>query len=181
MLKRAPGILLTDWQRSILHWPMLYRLRWHDYFLPAFFLAGMVMLGGSRLFALSGVNARLLLLAGFAVVIISLNRSAFLLAGRGTVKLRRVTQVLELLTREGRLELIPFCLKTRIPYSTVCAALDRMMAENFYLGYLNRRKLELVITDEPDPSGTCPVCEIPLSQKSRREQRCSGCGTVFYS
>lgn len=138
------------------------------------------MLTGARSFRLPSLEYRLVLLGGFGLIIAGLNRGAFLLAGRGTVKLRRVQQVLELLSREGRLELIPFCLRTRIPFSTVCAAMDRMMAENFYLGYLDRRRMELVLSDQPLAGELCPVCDEPFSGLSREEKRCSRCGTVFY-
>lgn len=171
---------ISGWQRTVLQWPVLYRLGTMDFLLPGLFLAALIGFFFRTTLTVDPGTRRILFWTSFAVMILAMNRIAFLFAGRGKVRTRRLAWALELLSRSGSLEVLPFCLATGIDFPTFCAALDEMMAEHYLLGYLDLAALKLVITDEPLKNSRCPACGSLLTDAMVAENACGFCRAVFY-
>ena len=179
MVRRNPG------PRAILDtkcssWPLFYRLKGIDLFLAGY-LAGalLLFLFRGRLGPAGRVN-RLMLLNSFLVLVLCLNRAAYLFAGRGQVVSERLNRVLRSLLASGSLDLREFSCRTAIPLSLLRVEVDRVMANNFLLGYFSKPELRIVVDDNPLKEGICPGCGCAVSAEDRSGRICSGCGSVFY-
>ena len=169
---------LTPRLRALFYKPLFYRARAFDLFLPAFvFTAG---LGLFLRFYLTSGDTRYFLLVFFFVLVFAMNRLAWLLTGRGKVLPKRIRYALTLLLSEPRLELLSFCIRARIPWELCVRELDDIMAETGRLGYLDYRKMELVLSDNPIVNKRCPVCAAILSDDMVVERICGLCGTAYY-
>jgi len=164
--------------RSLLYRPIFYRVRALDLFLPAIaFVSG---LGFALRGHLLAGDTRILMLVFFAALALTINRAAWLLAGRGRLLPKRIRYALTLLLAEPSLELLPFCLRARIPWEVCARELDRVMTDTYSLGYLNYEKMEIVVTGSPIADKRCPVCGVILSDSMVVERVCGLCGTAFY-
>jgi hypothetical protein len=169
---------LTPGLRSLFYKPIFYRAWAFDLFLPALILiSGLGLL--LRFYLVVG-DPKTAMLIFFIVLVLAMNRLAWLLTGRGRVLPNRLRSALALLLTESRLELLPFCLHARIPWEACAREIDFVMADMGYRGYLNYEKMELIITEHPVVNKRCPVCAAILSGDTVVERACGICGAVYY-
>jgi len=168
----APGL------RSLFYKPIFYRARAFDLFLPA-----LILVSGLGLLLLPHLfhgDPQTVMIVFFVVLVLAMNRLAWLLTGRGRVLPKRLRYALTLLLMESRLEILPLCLQARIPWEICAREIDRVMTDMEYLGYLSYEKMELVITEQPVRNKRCPVCAAILSDSVVIQRVCGLCGAVYY-
>lgn len=173
----GPRAVLDAKYRS---WPLFYRLRGVDLFLAGYLLAGLLLFLFRGRLLLSLQLDRLVMFNSFIVVVLCLNRAAFLLAGRGAVSLRRLNKVLKFLLESGSIDLKEFSCRTRIRLTLLRVEIDRLMAEGFLLGYFDRTELKIVVDDNPLKGGFCPVCGHRFLEVEKGGRICRSCGTAVY-
>ncbi|HOG65748.1 MAG TPA: hypothetical protein PLD82_09970 [Spirochaetota bacterium] len=173
---------LTPGLRAMLYRPLVYRLTTPDLLLPGAFIASIGMLltrnwlaGGDQKVAMA------LLLVSFFVLVLSLNRAAWLLSGRGGINQRRMRFAIDRLLAGGELEILPWAAAAALPLDEVLAELDRYMAEEYHLGYLDTERMRMVLSDQPVVNRRCPVCGAILSDTMVVEKVCGLCGTMLYT
>jgi hypothetical protein len=177
----SKSIPLTPGLQALLHTPLVYRLTALDALLPGLFVGALAALLGRDWLAQGDQKlSTLLLLVSFLVLVLSLNRFAWLLSGRGRVLPSRVRFAIDRLLSAGQLEIIPWAARAALPLDEVTIALDRYMADEYHLGYLDREKMCLVITDQPVVNRRCPSCSAVLSDTMVVDKVCGLCGTMFY-
>ena len=182
MLKRScESVPLTPWLRSLLLTRLFYRITAFDIFLPGLVVAGISGLVLHRWLAGSSeVADRIVFLGSFFLFIAVVNRAAWLLSGRGRVLAQRVRYGIERLLVSGRLDVLEFCSLTRVPYAVFAEQLDRVMAEEYHLGYLDREEMVIVLSDQPVTGKCCPACGAILSDTMVMEKVCGLCGSIYY-
>lgn len=171
---------LNAWQRALLASPLFYRLKGIDFLLPGLFLSGLVTFLAHRGLAVEPRFRQLAFLLGFLVFVAVMNRCAWLASGRGAVHEKRLDWAVRALLADGKIDAGAFCLRARVPFPLFLRALERAMAEEYTLGYLDVKNLVLVVADRPTDKGKCPACGGSLSEHMVIEKACGFCGTVFY-
>ena len=179
MVRRDPGpkAVVDAKCRS---WPLFYRLRGVDVFLAGYLTGALLLFLFRANLGLSGKADRLVLLNSFLVLVLCLNRAAYLLSGRGKVVVSRLNRVLRSLLEGGSLDLGEFACRTGIPLTLLRIEADRVMANGFLLGYLSKPDLRIVVDDNPLKNEMCPGCGRSVSVEDRTARICSGCGSAFY-
>jgi len=176
--------------------PIFYRARSIDIFLPAFFCVSALGLLYRSLLAKQ--DALPVTLVFFLLLVLVMNRVAWLVSGRGKILPERIYAALSILLPasrapeytardpqdaepgEFRFALVSFCVRAQIPWGECVRALDRVMADTGLLGYLNYRTMELVLTGQPIARKRCAVCGAILSDSMVVERACGICGTYYY-
>ncbi|MDR2734615.1 MAG: hypothetical protein LBC99_08265 [Spirochaetota bacterium] len=182
---------MPDTQPSRLHRlfykPIFYRARSLDIFLPTLF--GVSVLGILYRALLAKQDVLPVTLAFSLLLILVMNRFAWLLSGRGKILPARIRTALSILLTDApahhpqgefRFSLISFCVRARIPWGECIRALDRVMADTGLTGYLHYGTLELVRTDQPLANKRCAVCDTILADSMVVERSCGVCGTWYY-
>ena len=182
MFRRSTeSVPLSPALRALLFRPLVYRLTALDVLMPGLCAAALAVLLGRDWLARGDQRAATaVLLISFFVLVVCLNRAAWLLSGRGRIHPRRLRFAIDRLLSAGQLEILPWAASAALPLDEVLAELDRYMADEYHLGYLDTERMLLVLSDQPVVSRRCPVCGAILSDTMVVEKVCGLCGTMLY-
>jgi len=180
MLKRETKQPLNSWQEKMIMRPVFYRLKFFDFLLPGFILMALVVFIFKGDFTFSECCPRNFFLGSFILILVIINRGAFLISGRGRVVNSRVVNVVGLLLSDEPFSLVPFALQTRIELPLLLRSIEEIMANRFYQGFLDIDTLVLTVVDNPLENKTCPTCSFPLPETIITDKVCAECGTIFY-
>ncbi|MCK4906317.1 MAG: hypothetical protein KAR07_08625 [Spirochaetes bacterium] len=171
---------LTDYQFKVLNWSLLYRLKKIDFFLFGIFISAISAFIFRENFNMNSADLSKFSVAVLVFMVIPINRFAYILSGRGSISRKRLIQAVGLLSSMGDISIMPFCLKTGIPFHVFSSAFEESLAESYNLGYINVRDYKAVVIDNPLEKGQCPVCKAVISENMAFQKVCSFCDTVFF-
>ncbi len=180
MLRREIKPQLNSWQEKMMMRSVFYRLKFFDFLLSGFFMMAVVLFVFKGDFPFSACCPRNFFLGSFILILVIINRAAFLISGRGVVVKSRVVDAMGVLLGGEGFSLAKFSLKTGIDVQLLLCSVEEVMAKRFYQGFLDVDSLVLSIVDNPLEDQICPICSMPISESIITEKVCAECGTIFY-